>query len=114
NSAEHVLALEDADGDCGWAGSDAVGDELVQVRFRTGGIVSDGCSGESVWLQHDLYSATDYAGSPTTLAVWEEPPARAVKKLPAPSREVAWSSGSGADAISRDLGASFGGAPALT
>ena len=113
NNGEYSLAVHDAERDCSWSGPDAVGEELVQVRLRTGGTVSDGCEGDTVWLRHDLISAADYAGTPATLAVWEEPPATAPEELPGPSREVAWSPLAEAEARSANLGADFAGAPVL-
>ena len=113
DSAEHVLSLHDEMTDCSWDGPDAVGGDLVQLQLRTGGVLGQECAGEAVWIHHDLYSAANYAGSPTLLAVWEEPPVDESKTLPKASRQVAWSNPSGAQTRPETLGSSYAAAPVL-
>lgn len=112
-SAEHVLALHDEKTDCTWDGPDAVGEDLAQLQLRTGGVLSQECAGAMVWIHHDLYSATNYADSPTLLSIWEEPPVDEAKELPRASREVAWSSGPQTDASPETLGSTYAAAPVL-
>ncbi|WP_235737526.1 hypothetical protein [Nocardioides alcanivorans] len=113
NNGEHFVTVHDTEGDCSWSGPDSVGQELVQVQLRAGGTKTEECAGGSVWVEHDLTSATDYAGTTARLAVWEEPAATA-DDLPEASRRVAWRVlGVGDDVVDRDLGTDFTDAPEL-
>ncbi|WP_110207187.1 hypothetical protein [Nocardioides daejeonensis] len=112
NNGEYRLSFHDTDHDCSWTGPDSVGEYLAQVRLRTGGTASGTCSGDELWVRHRLSRFAQYADTPVTVAVWEEP-APTSKELPGPSRTVAWD-GSGVDEVgSVLLGATFAEAPEL-